>query len=585
MGLLARTWRIIAPRLTERNLGVLLIVGFLGLSVWVATVPYDAMKMDLADATTNDIWSGLIREGKYAIPLDEWRSRGYPGTQSSVVQLGGEPYVVNEKGPGHAMLVAALDTVGLGALTGTLCAGIAVLATYMLGRRLFNWKVGFLAAIFVLTNLTVLIMWQRYLWTDASTMHLLVLGAWLLAESMHLFRRGDEEGRRGLAVGAFAVGILGGLAFGFSISTRYPVALVLAPFLLFVLAYHAYRASGFRKEPRRLLSWLAGSARGAAPFLLGLLIVLVPLMQYNSTYFGGPFRSGYDEPSLMDYMRTGNVTDRNQSVQWTADWQDGAANVWSNSFILTPIMLARMPLLLLVPFSAVILRRRPEFWLLVPWAVVVFITYLSLPWVKMYANALDTVWEPRYFMPALPALAVLAAVALERTSLRDRSDGRRVLFAVTVAAGIMLAGMIPAEGNFKQIREGAYQTPRGPAGPPGNNGTNPPIDPGHPGALFQLVSLPDLLSQPVKYVGQFVRLENVTVQKVDIPLVDLTDGAGTVTVRLDGFTTPPKAARTGERVVAQGSWAGQDRNGNARADPGEFLLNVKSGTADRLESA
>jgi hypothetical protein len=472
MAFLNNLWKRVSPGLGERNLAILLAISFVGLSAWIMSVPYDAMKMDLADATTNEIWSGLIREGKYAIPLEEWRAHGYPPTQSSVVELDGRACVVNEKGPGHAMLVATLDTMGLGNLTGTLCAGLAVMATYMLGRRLFSWKVGFLAALFVMTNLTVLVMWQRYLWTDTSTMHFLVLGAWLLAESLHLFRRGDEEGRRKLTIVAVAVGIMGGLAFGFSIGTRYPVALVLGPFLLFVLASQAYSARGAGKELGKFLSWFIHSAKAAGPFLLGLLLVMVPLMQYNTTYFGGPFRSGYDAVSLVDYYRTGNLTERNQSVQWSATWADGAANVWSNGLILTPILLSRMPLLLLVPFSAVMLRRRPQFWLLVPWAVVVFATYLSIPWVKMYANALDIVWEPRYFMPALPPLAILAGFALDRVSLGDRSDGRKALFAVTVAVGIVLAGVVPAQVHFKQIREGNYITPGGPRGPgqPGNDG-------------------------------------------------------------------------------------------------------------------
>jgi hypothetical protein len=584
VGLPGGVWKRVSARLNERNLGILLLVSFIGISAWIASVPYDAMKMDLADATTNDIWSGLIHEGKYAIPIEEWRARGYPPTQSSVVELDGKAFVVNEKGPGHAMLVAALDTVGLGGLTGTLCCGLAVLGTYMLGRRLFNWKVGFLAAIFVMTNLTVIVMWHRYLWTDASTMHFLVLVAWLLAESLHLFRRGDEEARKELALGGSALGILGGLAFGLSISTRYPVALVLGPLLLFILAFHAYRAKGFRRAPRKLLSWMAHSAKTAMPFILGLLIVMVPLMQYNSTYFGGPLRSGYDAVSLVDYSRTGDLTERNQSVQWSAGWADGAANVWSNGMILTPILLARMPLLLLVPFSLVMLRRRPQFWLLVPWAVVVFVTYLSISWVKMYSNALNIVWEPRYFMPALPALAILAAFALDDISLNDRSDGRKVLFAATLAAGIVMAGMIPAEAHFKELREGNYFTPGGPRGPgqPGNNGQD---QPGQPDTQFQKVALPDLLSKPLSYAQKFVQLENLTVLDAEFPTVNLTDGNLQVSVHLDNFTSLPDVARIGQKVNARGPWSGIDRNGNGKADPGEFFLNVKYGTADLIEVA
>ena len=576
MAFLANAWKRLAPRLTEKNLAVLLVLTFLGMSAWVMSVPYDAMKMDLADATTNEIWSGLIREGKYSLPVEEWNARGYPPTQSSVVELDGRAYVVNEKGPAHAMLVAALDTVGLAPLTGTLCAGLAVLGTYMLGRRLFNWKVGFLASVFVMTNLTVIVMWHRYLWTDASTMHFLVLGTWLLAESLHLLRRGEEEASRNISLCGAVCGILGGLAFGFSIGTRYPVALMLGPLLLFVLAFQWRREGGFRGQPRKLLSWLKHSALTAAPFLLGLAIVLVPLMQYNATYFGGPLRSGYDAVSLVDYARTGNLTERNQSIQWSAGWADGAANVFTNGMLLTPILLARMPILLLVPFSAVLLRRRPQFWLLVPWAVVVFVTYLSISWVRMYANALNIVWEPRYFMPALPALAVLAAVSIERVSLADWPDGPRALFAVSLAIGIALAGIIPAEANFKQIRDGDYVTPGGPGAP-----SRPP----GPGIEFQKVDIATLLSGPAGYLGEFIELDGLTVAAADFPDVNITDGTATINVRLEDFASLPGFIEPGARVNVRGPWSGIDRNGNGKADFGEFFVNVKYGTTDLIWQA
>jgi len=360
MALLSGLWRRLGPHLVERRLAPALPVLFLAMSVWVLSTPYDP-GTDLADATTNDIWSGLIREGRHAIPLSEWKERGYPPTQSSVVSLDGEYQVVNEKGPAHALLVAALDSFGAGTLTGTLCAALAL-------------------------------------------------------------------------------------------------ALV--------------------------------------PFMVGLLVVLAPPMQYNATYFGGPLRSGYDATSLLDFSRTGELTERNQSVQWSADWSEGAGNVWSNSFVLAPIIFLRMPLRILVPAA---------------------------------------------------------------NYLKEAADGRLL-------------------------------TPGGPRGPPGQPdgqppGTGPPGSTGPPGPEFRTVALAELLGSPEAYAGQFVRVENLTVSEVAWPLVNLSGPGGFITARLDNFTSPPAAARPGALVDAQGPWNGRDRNGNGRADPGEFVFNVKNGTTDRLEEA
>jgi hypothetical protein len=279
---------------------------------------------------------------------------------------------------------------------------------------------------------------------------------------------------------------------------------------------------------------------------------------------------------LVDYARTGNLTERNQSIQWSAGWADGAANVFTNGMLLTPILLARMPILLLVPFSAVMLRRRPQFWLLVPWAVVVFVTYLSISWVRMYANALNIVWEPRYFMPALPALAVLAAVSIERVSLADWPDGPRALFAVSLAIGIALAGIIPAEANFKQIRDGEYVTPGGPGAPSGPPG---------PGIEFQKVDIATLLSGPAGYLGEFIELDGLTVAAADFPDVNITDGTATINVRLEDFASLPGFIEPGARVNVRGPWSGIDRNGNGKADFGEFFVNVKYGTTDLIWQA
>src|SRR3989304_472181 len=65
-----------------------------------------------------------------------------------------------------------------------LLAGLAVFSTYLLGKRLLGWMAGVVGAVAGLVNLSVVVMWHRYYWTDAATMHLLVASAALLVEAL-----------------------------------------------------------------------------------------------------------------------------------------------------------------------------------------------------------------------------------------------------------------------------------------------------------------------------------------------------------------------------------------------------------------
>ncbi|MFO7619529.1 MAG: hypothetical protein R6W91_07770, partial [Thermoplasmata archaeon] len=142
---------------TERNAVLAIVILFTVLTIWIASVPYDP-SVDKADATTNDIWIEYYGQGTYHIPYDEW---DHPPTQSVVVEYRGEYVVVNEKGPGHVMAMLPFRAIGAEFLFGPFMAGLAVLGTYMLGKRLLGWHLGFMASLLVMVNLTVIVMWHR----------------------------------------------------------------------------------------------------------------------------------------------------------------------------------------------------------------------------------------------------------------------------------------------------------------------------------------------------------------------------------------------------------------------------------------
>src|SRR3989304_3486205 len=98
---------------------------------------------------------------------------------------------------------------------------------------------------------------------------------------------------------------------------------------------------------------------------------------------------------------------RNSTEGWFSTPSDGVGNALRNAVALLPVLLLRMPLLLLAPLALWPLRRNLALALLVPWILLALYPYLSVDWIVQYARPDLVPWEPRDFMPAPPPLAVL----------------------------------------------------------------------------------------------------------------------------------------------------------------------------------
>ena len=537
--------RRLSSKLTERNCLFFLLALFILLSILIASILYLPEK-DLADATTNDIWIDYYSKGIYSIPFSEWT---HGNTQSVVVLHDGVFTVVNEKGPGHVMMILPFHILGVEFLFGPVMMAFAVFSTYMLGKRLLDWRVGFLGAILVLTNVTVLVMWYRYYWTDASTMHTLVLSVWLLVEANYWYNgksldarkeRGATTRQRLLAAG---LGVLSGLAFGASISTRYATALILVALLFYLLAFYLIRSWPHLKK-RQVLKALKGTAGFwvlLAVFLLGLMCVLVPLMSYNSEYFGGPYQSGYDATPLMQFNPTRGLSPRNTSEIWSSGILSSLSTTLGNFGSVLPTLVMRVPALLIVPVGIWVLRRKPMILtFLLLWIVINLGTYFSLGWTDMYANLPPGVMhEPRYFMPSLPPMVIIGGAGImgfARWAVQKTSAGgigpetkkvRKAFVACAVVGILALAGLVPAANYFATLEYGGALQPR-PGGPP------PPQQP-------ITVTTDQLVNNPVMYNGSIVRVANAVVLSVNGNVVRiLSPGsihANGVAVHLDGY--PP----------------------------------------------
>jgi len=495
----------------EKNAIIILVSLFIILSLSVVLVPYDP-STDLADATTNDIWVQQYANGVHHIPYDEWT---YGITQSVVVEYQGEYVVVNEKGPGHIAMMLPFYMAGIGGLFSVLMMGLAILGTFMLGKRLLGWQVGFIASLAVLFNLIVIVMWHRYYWTDASTMHLMVLAFWLLVEGNYWYngksldQKNDIHSTKKDKIIGLGICILSGLAFGASVSTRYPTGILIFVFLLYLFGFYLLRSWPALKQRH-----IRKAFKDGMPFIfmtlafaIGLLMVLVPLMQYNFTYFGGPFSSGYDATTLRDFTEAGTIDVRNTTSGWISNLASYISTALGNFVKLLPTFISRMPALLFAPIGIYCLRKRKlEMAVLLLWIGINFFTYLSLEWVDMYAQTQLVPWEPRYWMPSLPAICLLGGLGIYRLANwlakgqavknkwpEHEKRAAKILITGAITGIIILWGAVPAASYLQDpvVKMGPNQ---------------------HPQA--QLVTTDMLLARPQTYLETPVILEDAIITSV-----------------------------------------------------------------------
>jgi len=221
------------------------------------------------------------------------------------------------------------------------------------------------------------------------------------------------------------------------------------------------------------------------------------------------------------------------------------------------MLVMRVPELLIVPVGIWVLRKKPMIiTFLLLWIVINLATYFSLGWTDMYANLPPGVLhEPRYFMPSLPPIAIIAGAGImgfarwtvQKTSAKgigpETKKVRKAFVACAVVGILALGGLVPAANYFATMEYGGALQPR-PGGPP-------------PPQLPITVTTDQLTNNPAMYNGSIVRVVNATVlgmigNVVRILSPDSVQPNG-IAVRLDYF--PPgqlPQVHAGDRVEVTG---------------------------------
>jgi len=277
-----------------------------------------------------------------------------------------------------------------------LLGGLAVWATYLLGRRAAGGPAGAFAAVLLASSPVLLLQ------LTAAPMSDLPAAAWWALALALVFR----EGR--------ASALLGGLAAGLAILTRpnlVPLALVPGALLLW-RALVERRGSTPPSPPL-----LAGAAaRRGLLFVAGAIPACLAVAALHTIHYGSPLRAGYDLRGLFGLEHT---------------WPNLVGYPALAVEMQTPLVLLALAAPLLTGGSALDARTRGRAVTLVAAAFVlaVLACYLFYP-------AFDARSTLRFLLPAIPPLLVLVSVSIAAFARRLPAGARFLLLAAvsTVAA-------------------------------------------------------------------------------------------------------------------------------------------------------
>jgi 4-amino-4-deoxy-L-arabinose transferase-like glycosyltransferase len=268
-----------------------------------------------------------------------------------------------------------------------LLAGIAILATYVMGVRLGGKAVGLAAAALLATSPSFL-----FQTTAAPMSDVPVTAWWAVALALGL------SNHPGAA-------LVSGLAASLAILTR-PNLAPLALIPLVTMTWERFRHGAGPSQVR----WMAAYVGGVLP---GCLVVAM----LNSTWYGSPLMSGYGALSSI-YEWRNMIPNLARYPAWVAGSQ-------------TPLVL----LAFAAPFLVTRLPRAARLGADAPVVTVGWLCYMLMV-LALYLlyEAFNAWWFVRFMLPAFPPLLVLTAVSIVAMSSRLPALFRILVPSALVAA-------------------------------------------------------------------------------------------------------------------------------------------------------
>ena len=469
---------------------------------------------------------------------------------ASAVRINDRIVAVNRKAPGYAFLLGLFMLARLSPWIGIVLFAMAVVATHRMAGRLFGRETAALAAMLLMASGIVLTMvWAKGM-ADLSTMAFACL-------SIGLFVEAHWSPHRSASRRTFSV--LAGIAMGAAIWMRYSTATILLGPVVWegTMAFGAERNSegppSLRRAARRYV-------RELAPFLGGLLLLVVPLLAYNVHFFGGPFGNGYLFGGQMVKIGAAGIAPAISNFMGDFDLPE--------AFLAAPrrvaLLALAMPGILFLPVVVFGKRGRGvSLFALCAAANVALYLFIFYRRSTMAGNWTRELEDLRYFLPSAAPVACLAAHGIH--SLLRQGGWKKTAGAGLVAL-LLATGFVVAHVGIR------LETVR----MAGRLGLSPSaVSPG--GRFYAPTTFADLLSDPKGWHGRPVEVGNCTMEGTSptgIPL--FLDGTEQVPLPVYFLGDSPPLLQ-GVPYAVRGVFNWDDVNGDAIPSADEFSLQVRPG--------
>ncbi|MDI6916369.1 MAG: hypothetical protein QMC80_01070 [Thermoplasmatales archaeon] len=373
---------------------------------------------------------------------------------SGLGMIDGGLHYINHWPPGPSMLLSWFMRLNIEKLFGLFLYVVLIASTYLLARRFFGYKWALLAALLVMTNSVVVMLFYAQWMGDLASATFCLLG-------LLLFVKGSERLIAGKRVPPMLLLFTSGLSFAAGVSMRYSsIVLCLPP--VFYIIWSLYPRGG---RLRGLFS--ATNIRRAvavlAPWLIGLLVIGLLLAQYNTTYFGSPFNSGYQSTRTLFTVSETNGNQSLETYQPEESFFEAYFNYDTNTLLNLPRIFVFILCLIPVFFLCLpsILRwRRPLVTALFVWMAGILFIYLSQGWVLNHFFG-----DIRYYVAIVPAASILSVLILREiwhSSYWTGREGRRKLFILTVVSLLIVSSLLASADLLKNPYTGFQPPPPGP---------------------------------------------------------------------------------------------------------------------------
>lgn len=300
--------------------------------------------------------------------------------------------------PGTAILAAILERLsgdpGAVYILMPLLAVVLIGSTYLLGSRLFNGPVGLWAGL-ALVAVPIFLQFSTEILSEVPSAAFITAG---FVISVIALRRASDD------FWTVFLSVAGGLAIGIAFFIRFSNVSVLPALLALV-----WTQGGRSALKRRRAVWLVGSA----------LLALAALFVFNTTYYGGPFTTGYsplhtwyEEPAF--------------SVAYA--FGGSFANGYSVPALATRLIVDYGWLLLFVIVALIVRPRMMSGWLFV-------LGILLLTPYAFYAFATEGI-NARFVIPAYPAICLLIGRGIVALGARLPSTIWRWAFSFVLIIGM-----------------------------------------------------------------------------------------------------------------------------------------------------